>query len=163
VTVLILALMLGRFPYPPTPIGVGPKFHPRAATHAGGLHCTSGGKRDGVHLELFAHNRVVIIPAGIGLRGSCSYPLRTRWPVGVIETQGRFTLGHFFRLWGQPLSPTRLVGFRTTSDRPVRAYVAGKRWRGGLGAIPLRRHAQIVLELGKYIPPHPRFLFPRGL
>jgi hypothetical protein len=105
----------------------------------------------------------VIVPAGIGIGGACSYPLRTRWPVGVIEVRDRYTLRHFFRLWGQRLTPTRLLGFRTTRDRPVRAYVAGKRWRGPLGAIPLRRHAQIVLELGKYIPPHPDFLFPRGL
>jgi hypothetical protein len=45
----------------------------------------------------------------------------------------------------------------------VRAYVGGERWRGDVRAIPLTRHAQIVLELGAYIPPHPRFLFPRGL
>jgi hypothetical protein len=42
----------------------------------------------------------------------------------------------------------------------VRAYVAGRRWRGPLGAIPLRRHAQIVLELGRFVPPHGFFRFP---
>jgi hypothetical protein len=30
-------------------------------------------------------------------------------------------------------------------------------------AIPLRRHAQIVLELGPYIPPHESYLFGMGL
>jgi hypothetical protein len=106
-----------------------------------------------------------MVPAGIGTRRGCSYALRTRWPTGVIEIrrgQNR-TLGRFFRLWGQPLSPTRLVGFTTTASRPVRAYVAGRRWHGALGAIPLRRHAQIVLELGRYIPPHRFFLFPPPL
>jgi hypothetical protein len=100
----------------------------------------------------------VIVPAGIGKR--C---LRTRSPVGVIEVRGKQTLGGFFRVWGQPLSPTRLAGFRTTRANPVRAYVAGRRWRGSLGAIPLAKHAQIVLELGRFVPPKPKFLFPRGL
>jgi hypothetical protein len=59
--------------------------------------------------------------------------------------------------------PDGLVGFRTTARNPVRAYVGGRRWHGALGAIPLRRHAQIVLELGAYIPPHPFFLFGPNL
>ena len=154
----LLTLALGPFPYPPTPIGAGERFHPPAASHPSRVQCTASGPWLGVHLELFARNRVIIVPAGIASR--C---LRTRWPVGVIEVRGRQTLGDFFRLWGQLLSPTRLVGFRTTGATPVRAYVAGRRWRGRLGAIPLRRHAQIVVELGAYVPPKKVFLFPRGL
>ena len=101
---------------------------------------------------------MIIVPAGINHR--C---LRTRWPVGIIEVRGSHTLGDFFRVWRQPLSQTRLVGFTTTRDRPVRAYVAGKRWRGPLRSIPLRRHSNIVLQLGRYIRPHKVFLFPLGL
>lgn len=155
---ILIAMATGGFPYPPTPIGVGALFHPRAASRPVALHCDGDERWRGVHLELFARNRVVIIPAGI--RSRC---LRTRWPVGVIEVRGRRTLGDFFRVWGQPLSRTRLVGFQTRPGRPVRAYVAGRRWRGALRAIPLRRHAQIVLELGKHIPPKKVFLFPDGL
>ncbi len=114
------------FPYPPTPIGTGPKFHPPAQTRPVPLSCAKT-KRYGVHLELFARNRVIIVPAGIEHR--C---LRTRWPVGIVEVRGRHTLGEFFRVWGQPLSQTRLVGFKTRPDRPVRAYVNGRRWRGEL-------------------------------
>jgi hypothetical protein len=148
----------GGFPYPPTPIGAGPLFHPPPASRSVTLRCDGSERWRGAHLELFARNRVVIIPAGI--RSRC---LRTRWPVGVIEVRGQRTLGDFFRVWGQPLSRTRLVGFRTPRERPVRAYVAGRRWHGGLGAIPLRRHAQIVLELGRYIRPKKVFLFPDGV
>jgi hypothetical protein len=149
--------VIGAFPYPPTPIGVGPKFHPPAATHHAGLQCAKKA-RHGVHIELFARNRVIIVPAGINHR--C---LRTRWPVGVVEVRGRHTLGDFFRVWGQPLSRTELVGFKTTHARPVRAYVGGRRWTGPLRRIPLRRHSNIVLELGRYIPPKKVFLFPLGL
>jgi hypothetical protein len=170
--------------YPPTPIGVGPRFHPPAAGSAvrggrpvAGLKCRRSSRRMGVHVEVFARGRVVIVPAGIGVAApfvrdgayvqprACTYPLRTLAPTGVVEVdrRQRLTLGHLFRLWDQPLSKTRLVGFRTTEKRPVRAYVAGRRWRGRLDAIPLRRHAQIVLQLGRYIRPHKTFLFPHWL
>src|SRR5438046_2534422 len=81
----------------PTPIGVGPRYHPpatsarvAAAKPVGALRCGAAGARFGVHLELFANRRVVIVPAGIGMApplvrdgayvrgGRCSYALRTR-------------------------------------------------------------------------------------
>jgi hypothetical protein len=167
----------------PSPIGAGARYHPGALSErlAGaapllGLRCTSAArKRFGAHLELFANRRVVIVPAGIGiapphrrrgpyvLAGRCSYPARTREPTGVIELEqgATLTLGQLFRLWGQPLSRTRLVGF--TSRTPLRAFVDGRRWHGDPRAIPLRRHAEIVLELGGSVPPHAAYLFPGGL
>jgi hypothetical protein len=94
----------------------------------------------------------------------CSYPARTLDPTGVVEVRrgARLTLRDLFAVWGKPLSHTRLVGFSARSG-PVRAYVAGKRWHGDPGSIQLTRHAQIVLELGRYITPHRFFLFRRGL
>ena len=169
----------------PTPIGAGAAYHPAAWGTAvaqrrsvAGLRCrATGGPRYGIHLELFARRRVVIVPAGIGVappwtrdgvyveRGDCSYAARTRKPTGVIETVAGTTisLGDFFDLWGQPLGRTRLAGFRTNAASPVRAYVDGRRWRRDLRAVPLRRHAEIVLELGAFVPPHPSYRFERGL
>ena len=69
------------------------------------------------------------------------------------------TLGDLFDVWGQPLSHTRMAGFRGR----VRAFVGGRRWNRGPRAIPLARHAQIVLEVGGYVPPHRTYLFPPGL
>src|SRR3954470_10459144 len=92
---------------PRTAPGVGPtarpgppSLGPRAA-HAqpiAGLRCTRGNvPRYGVHLELFAARRVVLIAPGVGVApprertgayvrgGRCAYPLRTREPTGVIE------------------------------------------------------------------------------
>jgi hypothetical protein len=93
--------------------------------------------------------------------GRCSYPLRTREPTGVVEVEhaGSYVLGDLFDLWGQPLARDRLAGFRG----PVSAFVAGRPWRGDPRAIPLTRHAQIVLETGGYVPPHTDYRFPPGL
>jgi hypothetical protein len=168
-------------PLPP-PIGVGPGFRLPSLTRAtaagepvAGLRCTRGdGPRVGVHLELFARREVLIVPPGVGValprvrdgayvrpRG-CSYALRTLEPTGVIELDPRARgarLGDFFALWGQPLGRSRMAGFRG----PVSAFVGGRRWTGDPRAIPVRRHAQIVLEVGGYVRPHSRYLFPPGL
>ena len=70
----------------PTPIGVGPAYHPlplapavRAAAPVAGLSCRHGaGSRYGVHVELFANRRVVIVPAGIGIAPAASSGRRVR-------------------------------------------------------------------------------------
>jgi hypothetical protein len=166
----------------PTPIGVGALYRLApaparvlAGRATAGLRCGPDGRRFGVHVELFANRRAVVVPAGIGVArphttvrgrvvpGGCSYPLRTLAPTGVVEVSrgARLTLADVFRLWGQPLARYRLAGFRSASA--LLAFVDGRRWRGDPARIPLRRHAQIVLELGGWVPPHPRFLFPKGL
>ena len=48
-------------------------------------------------------------------------------------------------------------------SRAVVAFVDGRRWNGDPRAIPLRRHAQIELELGPLVPPHAAYLFPGSL
>jgi hypothetical protein len=45
----------------------------------------------------------------------------------------------------------------------VLAFVGGKRRRGDPRTIRLTRHAQVVLELGGYAAPHPRYLFAPAL
>jgi hypothetical protein len=128
----------------------------------------------GIHLELYGQGRVVPVPAGIGIAppqlrsgayvrgGACWYPLRSYEPTGVVVVgagAGAATLGRLFDVWGQPLSATRLARF----DGPVAAYVGGRRWLGSPRAIPLTRHAEIVLETGGHVIPHPAYRFPPGL
>jgi hypothetical protein len=79
----------------------------------------------------------------------------------VVEPAGapRPTLAQLFALWGQALTPRRVAGFRG----PVHAFVGGRPWHRAPGAIPLPPHAEIVLEVGGYLPPHPRYDFEPGL
>jgi hypothetical protein len=164
----------------PTPIGVTREYRLPAVSAAvtagrpiGDLACSrTSPLRFRVHLELFARKLVLLVPAGIGVApphgrdgayvtsGRCLYPLRTREPTGVIEVAASrpVTLADAFRVWGQPLSGHRIAGFRST--RPVLAFVNGRRVHGDPRTIPLRRHDEIVLEIGGYVPPHSSYLFP---
>jgi hypothetical protein len=147
----------------------------------GTLRCgRPSGKPYGAHIELFARNRGLVVPAGIGIAppqrrrgafvggGRCSYPLRTVAPTGVVEVDPRAirhtpTLGELFSLWGQPISGRRLAGFKASPGSGVVAFLGGRRWEGDPAAIPLRRHAQIVVELDANVQPHPAYVFPPGL
>lgn len=165
--VLAAALALGGDPsVVPLPIGPGPRYRPAAVARAGApvgaLTCGPAGKTFRVHVELFAGRRVIVVPSGIGVaRGGCVYPVRTLAPTGVVEVASgtKVSLGDLFRVWGRRLGVRGLLSFRSAS--PVRAYVGGKRVDGPPASVPLTPGAQIVLELGAYVPPHPSFLFPR--
>ena len=162
--------MIAGAPPPPVypwPIGAGPRYQPPAANGSvldgrpvGGMRCTNGA-RFSVHVELFAHRQVVVVPPGIGIaRSGCSYPLRTNAPTGVVHVAatGRFTLGDLFGVWGRRLDRSHLVSFHG----PVSVFVGGRRRSGDPRRIVLTKHAQIVLELGGYVAPHPNYLFSKG-
>lgn len=183
--VLSLAGTVAAAPPIATPIGTGSRYHPlpsgeavEAARPVGGLACSSRPQpRFGAHLEVFAKRRVVVVPPGIGMApprraagiyvvsGRCSYPARTREPTGVVEVVegSHLTIGQLFAIWGQPLGRDRLAGFRGARGERVLAFVGGVRWGGDPRSIPLARHAEIVLEIGGFIPPHTSFRFRRGL
>jgi hypothetical protein len=128
-----------------------------------------------VHVEVFASNRVVLIPAGIGTRpplsfssgrissAGCYGELLTLEPTGWCWSLGaRLLLEDLFRSWGQPLSARRLASFTAPKADRVRVYVDGRRWRGAVARVPLRAHPEIVLEIGPYVPPHAAYTFPPG-
>jgi hypothetical protein len=151
----------------PTPIGVGPRYHPQPAIHAP-CHAQSviGGRR--VHLELFAGRRVVIVPAAIGLRAPrrsvgrvvaarCRAAIWTLDSTGVIRFDGTPTLGEVFAVWVRAVAPNRLLTFRGA----VTVFRNGARWRGDPRLLELRDGDQLVLEVGGYVPPHRSYLFPR--
>jgi hypothetical protein len=158
------------------PVGTGPRFHPPAAGPVIGQCAPALGPRDGVHVEVFAAGRVLLIPAGIGARppralldgrvtrARCYGTLVTLDPTGLVLVRpgAGLTLGTLFRSWGQPLSRTRLTSFSAQAGTSVTVFVNGARWPGAPAAVPLTRHAEIVLEVGPPVPPHPSYAFPAG-
>jgi hypothetical protein len=140
----------------PTPIGVGPMYHPRPAIHSA---CAQAPLRTGArfHLELFANRRVAIVPARVGVGSHCRAHLWTLDPTGVVHFERRATLGDFFAVWGQAFSRSRLLGFRGA----VRVYVNGMGRRGDPRRLPLRDGDEVVLEVCGLVPPHRSYRFPR--
>jgi hypothetical protein len=127
------------------------------------------------HIEVFAENHVVVVPAGIGVApplrregayvrgGSCVYPLHTLEPTGLVllGPGPTRTLEEFFDVWGQPLGGRVVAGFRASRGRRVAVYIGGIAWRGDPTSAPLSLHAQITIEVGRRVPPHARYVFPR--
>lgn len=153
----------------PTPVGVGPRFRPPPHSGSGQPACVRAPLVAGarVHLELFAHRRVVIVPAGIGLErpvlrlgrvvaARCRARLWTLDPSGVVRFRPGANLGDLFAVWGQPLGPRRLASF----DGAVAVYVNGVRRRGDPRTLRLRDRDEVVLEVGGFVPPHRSFRLP---
>ena len=158
------------------PIGSGANFRPPAPGPVIGGCRRRLGPRSGVHVELFAENRVVIVAAGIGTRpprsfvagritrAACYGSLVTLEPTGLVLVRegSRPLLSDLFRAWGQPLSPRRLASFSAPAGMPVAVFVNGRRWHGSPGSVPLTAHSEIVLEIGPHVPPHTSYAFPPG-
>ena len=119
------------------------------------------------------------MPAGIGLgppyevattpqgafiaAGSCFSWLHTHAADGIIHIESpvhrTYTLGNFFDIWGQPLGPNQ-VG---PAHGPVTALYNGQVYQGNPRNIPLEKHAQIQLEVGKPLISPASITFPNGL
>ncbi len=158
------------------PIGAGPHFQPPVRGAIIG-RCRAGlGARHGVHVELFAADRVVVIAAGIGVRrpvrfsagrisaARCYGAMVTVEPTGVVLLRpgARLTLGDLFRAWGQPLSTDRAGPFAAGRGDRVRVYTSGNRRLGDPATVPLTVHGEIVVEVGARVPPHAAYTFPPG-
>lgn len=134
------------------------------------------GPRRGVHVEVFAADRVVLIAAGIGTRpprrgqygrivaARCYGAAVTLDPAGLvlIRPGSRLSVGDLFRSWGQPLTQGDLASFQSPAGHRVTIFVRGRRWLGPATQVPLTRHAEIVLEVGPAVPPHASYTFPAG-
>jgi hypothetical protein len=79
---------------------------------------------------------------------------------GIIHIEApiprTFTLGDFFAVWGEPLSPTEAAG----AEGPVFAYVDGEPYAGDPSDIPLAEWELIQLNVGVDSPPPQPYTFP---
>jgi hypothetical protein len=166
---------------------------PKAPALAAAGWLTLGESRDGitcepieqlayhihVHLTIFVDGKARSIPYGIGIapprmgtstpsgyfvtNGSCFAWLHTHASDGIIHIESpsakTYTLGDFFDIWGQPLGLNQ-VG-------PIHGHVTalfnGKYYTGNPRNLPLLKHAQIQLEIGKPLIAPEKITFPDGL
>ncbi|MFZ0091744.1 MAG: hypothetical protein WAL63_19730 [Solirubrobacteraceae bacterium] len=158
------------------PIGTGAAFHPPVSGPVLGPCRRRLGRRVGAHVEVFAADRVVLVAAGIGARpplrlsegritgARCFGALVTLEPTGVVlvSPRARLTVSDLFRSWGQRLSSRGIGTLQARGAARVRVFVGGRAVSAAPGDVPLTRHAEIVLEIGPYVPPHPAYRFPPG-
>src|SRR5215468_986900 len=131
-----------------------------------GITCDAGeGQRIHIHqhLEIYDRGKLVEIPAFIGIPQAvrCIYWLHTHTPDGIIHIEApkdrSFTLGDFFKVWGQPLNKTQAATAKGTAKLPLKVWVNGKPYSGDPAKIKLDAHTDIVIEAGPPFPAPPRF------
>ncbi len=122
------------------------------------------------HLAVYVDGELRPVPAGIGMVDPrteqtrtgpklfgprCYYGLHLHAQDGVIHAEGpepgRFTLGQFFDVWGQPLSSTRVGPARGR----VTVYVDGRLTVGPPRDIVLYERQVVQINVGAAVPPAP--------
>jgi len=112
------------------------------------------------HLAVFVNGQQRTIPRGIGIEpprqeqsgivfsGTCFYWLHAHTSDGIIHIESpirrTYTLGDYFDIWHQPLSPTQVGPAVGT----VTAYRNGVRFTGDPRDITLGNHTLIQLNVG---------------
>jgi hypothetical protein len=181
-----------KAPGAPGPQGPEGVSTPDAPPLAGGEPAGAGSPVDGImcqgaeqvvfhihaHLTVFVDGAARRIPYGIGIpgaqvsptpagpyvgAGSCFYWLHTHAADGIIHIESpvdrAYTLGDFFDVWGQTLDRSR-VG---SAAGRVTAFYDGRLFRGDPRDIPLSRHAQIQLDVGRPLVAPVEITFPGDL
>ena len=160
----------------PTPIGVGPLFHPGVTTRrcrrphcrVTRLHARGGAPIGGSPRAVRARpgrdrprrdrHRAAAPPARArtSSRGAAPTPRgrasRRAWSRSRRGAMSRSATSS--RCGGGRSARAACVGFHGCRGERVRAYVDGTPLARRSSRDPARRHAEIVLELGRFIPPH---------
>ncbi|HEV1997050.1 MAG TPA: hypothetical protein VGR61_02835 [Candidatus Dormibacteraeota bacterium] len=113
------------------------------------------------HLYILKDGASQPVSAYVGIPGAptaarCYYWLHTHDRSGIIHVESpdsrRYTLGEFFDVWGQPLSRTQVARLEVP-EGGLTAYVDGAEYHGDPRQIELIGHTQVVLQVGRQVPP----------
>jgi hypothetical protein len=127
-----------------------------------GISCDAQeGQRIHIHQRLLIvdHGKSVQIPPNVGQPANvrCIYWLHTHTPDGIIHIEApkdrSFTLGDFFKVWGQPLNRSVAATAHARKGQRLKVWVDGKAYTGDPAKITLAAHQDIVIEAG---PPFPK-------
>lgn len=114
------------------------------------------------YLALYDRGARIVLPANIGVssRAGCQYWLHTHTNDGLIHDEVPiwhfFTLGQFFDVWGQKLSPYRAGPLRARRGTKLKVTVDGKPFHADPRTIKLYNHTEIIIKSGPPFITHPR-------
>lgn len=135
-TILVFGGLIGWAAFKEQQVASKPPLE-QCVEHAGlGMH---------IHpqLQITQDGQPVMIPANIGIEPTCMRPIHTHDVSGMIHlefpVQHDFTLGEFFKVWGQPLHKD---GYNLTMTVDGQANNDGEK-------LVLKDHQQIVLTYTK--------------
>jgi hypothetical protein len=107
------------------------------------------------HVDILYKGQPVPVAAQIGIPGTCFYWMHTHDTTGVIHIEApkaqasrQFTLGEFFKVWGQPLSSTQVATLKLAPGDQMKIWVNNQPYTGDPSKIVLRSHEQIVIDIG---------------
>lgn len=123
------------------------------------------------HVDIIYKGQPVTIPSQTGILSTCFYWMHTHDTSGIVHVEApqssatrQFTLGDFFKIWGQPLSSSRVATFKVGSGDQLKMWVNGQPYAGDPSNIVMKSHEQIVLEIGpSFEDPPPAFSWPSDL
>jgi len=119
------------------------------------------------HLSIFLNGEALAIPERIGIvkttpTVNCFYTTHTHDHSGKLHvegaTEGTYTLGQVFQIWGEPLTDTNVAGL---TGMPIVVYVTDDGvttqvdtdWQ----TIELKSHREITIQVGTPITEIPNF------
>jgi hypothetical protein len=166
----------------PAAAPLAPPGSPGPGQSVDGIQCQSGEQtlfHVHTHLTVFVDGKPRQIPYGVGIApprqvqqtkagpfvagGACFSWLHTHAADGIIHIESpvkrQYTLGNFFNVWGQPLGPNQ-VG---PAHGPVTAFYNGQHYIGNPKDIPIGKHVQIQLDVGRPLVAPEHVTFPNGL
>jgi len=129
-----------------------------------------------VQLSIFVNGQQLTVPMGLGMyqpgggksgyiyHTTCLYFVHTHDRTGIIHIESKvdqpYTLGTFFKLWGEPLTSTQIAQF----TGPVSIYINGAPdTTDQIASVPLTPGSDITLVIGT--PPAwiPAYILPPSL
>ncbi|HET9342762.1 MAG TPA: hypothetical protein VFO25_07605 [Candidatus Eremiobacteraceae bacterium] len=129
-----------------------------------------------VQLSIFVNGQQLTVPMGVGMfqpgsgksgyiyHTTCLYFVHTHDRTGIIHIESKvdqpYTLGTFFKLWGEPLTSTQIAQF----TGPVSIYINGTLdTTDPIASVPLTGGSDITLVIGT--PPAwiPAYILPPSL
>jgi hypothetical protein len=180
-----VALAIGAFIFYQIFLGPSVAAYLKGDTIAG-IKCDVGEQGNThfhTHLDLYVNGQPVQVDPNVGRQDpACFYWLHTHDVDGVIHVEapsnGTYTVGQFFQIWGKPLSATNLMGNKVDATHQLTIYVYTpdnstlqqdsqgnitvtppsdlKPYTGDPAKIQLQPHELIVIEYGTpVVPPQP--------